>query len=140
MIHNGVDMGPTPPPNAGTFTDSEGKVFRLAPHPWDKRKEEVLRTYAQRILAFVEPFGFAKPMHEHTPISRIEEIGWLIETQDREIAPEYMRLVANGIEAVSINETREGEDGEPRRRTTPRASNHSRLAGRRGRRSSRRTL
>ena len=93
------------------------QVIRAAPHPWDKRRTEVIEAFAASVKEFLEPYGYTAPWVQpdyaaETQESRLAEIAQIEATQDLEIAPEWARLAANGVVAVSLNEEIDNEDAE----------------------------
>ena len=81
---------------------------------WPERREASMQRFAQRVIAFVEPHGYAAPWEgADSTMSREDEIAALIATQEQEIAPEFARLAANGVEAMSMDADYLNEDGEP---------------------------
>lgn len=89
--------------------------YQSQPHSqvWPKRREEALKRFANNVKRFVEPMGFVEAFGSEAPhATREVELRWLIETQDKEIAPEYSRLAANGLEAFSMYTSYTDENGE----------------------------
>jgi len=94
----------------------EGQWGDRRPHneAWPERRESSLQRFAQRVIQFVEPHGYVAPWEGATSeMSREEEIEALIATQEQEIAPEFARLAANGVEAMSLDKDYLDENGEP---------------------------
>lgn len=93
---------PMPEPNVGN----------LKPHPWDKRKRAVLDEYKKRIKPLVEPFGYQRPYDPNLQDIASDEMAWLVATQNEELAPEWLRLAANGLSATSLNSPPEESSSE----------------------------
>ena len=106
------DVGSSMPPEniPGRFFSRDTRSHDLA---WADRREDSLRRFAERVKGFVEPLGFVAPFAEHAPeFAAKGELNWLIETQSQEIAPEYARLAANGVEAFSMFSSYTDSNGE----------------------------
>lgn len=81
---------------------------------WPERRDLSLKRFARRVISFVEPHGYVAPWEGATAdMSREDEIAALIATQEQEIAPEFARLAANGVEAMSLDADYLNDDGEP---------------------------
>lgn len=95
----------------------EGQFYSMMPVPhsavWPKRREEALKRFANHVKRFVEPMGFVEAFDTSAPhASREVELQWLIDSQDKELAPEYARFAANGIESFSMFTSYTDENGE----------------------------
>lgn len=97
------------------------------PYDWQRRKDGVMRRF-KRVKQWVLPLGFAEAwfFEPIDPIIIIQrdpytagslglwwallrfyareiELGWLMQTQEQEIAPESAILAANGVEATTLD-------------------------------------
>jgi len=106
--------------------DRRGPIEKKGPllpsgarYDWQARKPEVLKRLATRAptklqpIGFIEAFGLENSNWAKAAIAEAE-LDYLIKTQEQDIAPLYLELKANGIDAISsaLGEEAEAAEGD----------------------------
>lgn len=96
-----------------TLPHPDHKGFR----PWYGRPKRPYAYNGHRVLEKVAPFGYTLTFEdglERWDIAgdRFAELNYLIQTQDQELAPSWLEMIENGLQAVSIDQQREDLDGD----------------------------
>jgi hypothetical protein len=113
-----VSLGGTPKENM------RGQRFRgdTRPHPWEERREEVIKNWGQRIKTWIEPLGYTGPTAERAELQDIVESQCSVHKgeheltdscQTEELAPEWLSLATNGVPAYSLSADYLDDEGMP---------------------------
>lgn len=125
-------------PGADSFTRKDvnrDKVVTSAPHitgnfyrndkrshdqVWPERREESMTRFASRVIKFVEPIGYVGPMQDALDIRELTASQCIVHKREHrmgpecitaDLAPEWLRLQANGVDCVSMYSEYTDEDG-----------------------------
>ena len=88
---------------------------------WPERRDEAMTRFAHRVLQFVEPMGYIGPMADAIDIRELTASQCIVHKREHrmgrdcvaaDIAPEWLRLQANGVDCVSMYSTYTDENGE----------------------------
>lgn len=88
---------------------------------WPERRLQVMTEWAHSVLRFLEPIGYVGPTEEGASLTELTSTQCMVHhTEHRmmqdcvpaEVAPEWLRLQANGIDCVSMYSEYTDEEGE----------------------------